>query len=403
MRAPNDPADALSVGNELVPGITYQDFVQEALLHRTEAEFRASPFFQTVGAPLAALLSTPRIEEAAVAGNPEGEVQSDVLRVVHWNIEKGKGLRGLIHFLTTDPFLRAAHIYTLNEADSGTARSGNVDVVRALAHALGCHSVYLPSYIECTKGLDDDLLAPGENALGLHGLAVLSRLPIREARMAPLPHCHDYFRSPEKRFGLRQGLYLRLEWQGRPLIVATTHLEVRRTPACRARQFRIFLQGLEAARDVWGRDHPVVLTGDWNTNTFQRGSVHDSLFEFLRIVFTGKGRLADQLLHPRSREPLFALLDAAGYEVDPFNDATPTASQDLGTVEDLRLLPRWLGKALLKTFGLPGRVLQMRLDWIAARGLKVAGSPRTLAGFRWEHRRVSDHAVIGADLCRSAR
>ncbi len=380
---------------ELVPGLSYREFVAETFRHATERQFRSSAFFGRWGADLLALLTTPRVEPAPGPAVPPG---SSRLRFVHWNIEKGKALPGLVHHLTTDPFLRSADLVTINEADIGTARSGNVDTVRELASALGCASVFLPSYVECTKGLDDDLLAPGENTRGLHGLTILSRLPVLDVRMTALPHCWDYFHFHEKRFGFRQGLYVKLDWNGRPLIVATTHLEVRRTPACRARQFAPFLEFLDGLRAEWGRGLPVVLAGDWNTNSFRRGAVPHSVAELLRILSTREERLAEELVRPARYEPVFALLERHGYAFEPFNDRTPTASQDLGTVEDLRMIPRGLAEALVRRMRLAGRVLRMRLDWIAAAGLEPAGEPVTLPGLTWEGGRASDHAPIGVDL-----
>ena len=98
----------------------------------------------------------------------------------------------------------------------GAAQRRRRCIPAELAAALGCHSVFLPSFIECTKGVGEDLLTPGENERGLHGLAVLTRLPVLDARMQALPSCFDYFDFHEKRFGFRQGLYVLLEWRGSP-------------------------------------------------------------------------------------------------------------------------------------------------------------------------------------------
>ncbi|MCA9727723.1 MAG: hypothetical protein KC729_08565, partial [Candidatus Eisenbacteria bacterium] len=246
-------ADELTA--EVAPGIAYRAFVEAASSCRTEAEFRASRFFRENGEALESVLSKPQIE-AHPATRPSGR-DDDRLRVVHWNIEKGKELPLIIRRLTTDPVLRAADLYCLNEVDVGMARSGgNAHVARVLAEALGCHSVFVPSYLECTKGPGAEAEAPGENRRGWHGLAILSRIPIESARVVALPHCFDYFDFFEKRFGRRQGLVARIRWQGAPLEVVTTHLEVRNTPACRARQMEALLQGI-------GAEEPVarVLTG----------------------------------------------------------------------------------------------------------------------------------------------
>ena len=173
------------------------------------------------------------------------------------------------------------------------------------------------------------------------------------------------------------------------LIVGTTHLEVRHTPRCRAVQFHGFLDGLEQARRAWNLDAPVILTGDWNTNSFARGGLLPSARGFLRIVGTEPARLERQLARPIPHEPLFRELAQAGYAIEPFNDFLPTVSQDLGVVEDLSLLPRTLARWISHRFGLAGRVLRMRLDSIAAKGVESAGPPCTVSGLFAQGRPVS--------------
>jgi endonuclease/exonuclease/phosphatase family metal-dependent hydrolase len=380
-------------GSELVPGVAYRDLVEAAMRHRTERSFHNSDFYRAHGAALESLLLTPRLETPATPPEPFG------LRVLHWNIEKGKELGGVIRQLREDSWMQRADLILLNEVDCGTARGGNGDQARLLSEALGMHHVWLPTFIECTKGVGSDLSAPGENRLGLHGLAVLSRWPILSARAAVLPPCHDYFEFHEKRVGGRRGLYTLIEAGGCRVVVATTHLEVRNTPRCRARQFDAFLRGLEAALTAWGtRRTPVILGGDWNTNSFRRGSFGAAAAEFLRLVTTPAAVLDRELAQPIAREPLFALLSEAGFELASCNEATPTAEQVLGTVEDLSLLPAPLARGINRAFRLSGRVLRMRLDWIAVRGLEACDRPVTISATGPNGRPVSDHAAIGVDL-----
>lgn len=397
---------------ELLPGATYQDFLRAALSCRTEAEFRRTPFFVRHGEELDRLLITPRVTTprqispgmgapaAGAPGQPSGDAPggggasvTGPLRVVHWNIEKGRSLEGIARRILDDPWLRGAGVYCLNEIDRGTARGGNLDQPRALAERLGCVAVDLPCYIECTRGVGADLLVPGEHRLGLHGLAILTRLPVLEARAAVLPHCHEYFDFHEKRYGGRRGLYVRLLWRGRPLLVATTHLEVRNTPKCRARQFDAFLRGLEPFTGM-----PAIVTGDWNTSTFRRGTLASSAAEFVRILFTAPEDLARQLIDPSGREPLFSRLAAAGFRWREANEAVPTAEERLGRVEDLGHLHPRVAARLLSISGLADRVLRMRLDWIATRDLRAAGPSRTWPAGEQAGVPLSDHALIGAEV-----
>lgn len=451
MRAAGDP------GAELVPGVTYAAFLSAAGEHRSEVSFRASAFYRDHGAALERLLLTPRIGRpeaggqtplvpaaaatapapdavpapgavpapdavpapvakavpapAPVASAPEADGGIGRVRVLHWNIEKGRQLAGIIRRLREDPWMRRADLILLNEVDSGTARGGQVDQAAVLADALGMHHAWLPAYIECTKGTGLDLLAEGENRLGLHGLAILSRWPVLAARAAALPSCHDYFGFHEKRYGGRRGLYALLGAGERRFVAATTHLEVRNTPRCRARQMAAFLRGLREAIEVWNASPgdgghgpvPVILGGDWNTNTFRRGTVLRSAREFVRLVTTPEDEMARQLAWPCPREPLFALLAAEGFAVERCNQPEPTAGQMLGGVEDMTALPGFVAKRLVRAFHLSERTLWMRLDWIAVRGWQAEGSgvtppAVTLPAADADGCELSDHVAIGAEV-----
>lgn len=393
--------------SELLPGLAYQDFVSEALKHRTEKAFRDSELFQRRAGAIDALLDTPVFHRRSAGGPPgtnprpsgaSADRGRPALRVVQWNIEKGKKLDGIRRFLASDPDMKGADIITLNEVDSGMNRSGNADVTAELSAALGMDAVFVPNYIECTKGLPREAFLPGENTRGLHGVAILSRLPIRDVAIHGLPPCWDYFDFPEKRFGGRRGLYVALDWNGRTVVVATVHIEMRGTPTCRAMQFRSFLDGLGRCEAAWGKGLPVVVTGDWNTHTFRRGGRLNSGREFVRIIGTPRGRLEGDLVQPYRHEPLFEALKEARLDVEGVNDGAPTASQALDTVEDLAIFPDWFGRGLVRLSGLEGRVLRMRLDWIAVRGLRAAGKARTMMPDGEDGEPLSDHALIIADV-----
>ncbi len=450
---------------ELIPGVTYGELVATASRHRTEVSFRGSAFYREHGATLEQLLRRPRVaapekrtddegrmvpgvgptpadpaerDGAADRADPEdpadpdlsfhsGGSDSGAIRVLAWNIEKGRDLDGIIRRFREDSWMRRADLLLLSEVDCGTARGGNVDEARRLSDALHLHHAWLPTFVELTKGTGVDLVAKGENTLGLHGLAILSRWPILAARAAVLPSCHDYFDFAEKRIGGRRGLFALIAAGDRPIVAATAHLEVRRTPRCRERQFAAFLRGLEESLQAWraegllggglssrsegagyatagsARRAPVVLGGDWNTNTFRRGTLPRALVEFARVITTPPENLAAELVAPFSREPLFQLLTGAGFTVAPCNESAATVSQDLGSVEDLAVLPPPLARLVDRTFGLSKRVLRMRLDWIAARSLEVAGPPVTLSASRPDGSALSDHAAIGVDLRRGGR
>ena len=360
----------------------------------TLASLKASPFWEERGQEILGLLR--RLQSGSPRHpSPEGGAR-DRMRIVHWNIERGKNLDAVLHNLKEHPDLRGADLVLLNEVDVGMARSGNRHTARELAEGLGLHWVFSPSYLELTKGLREEMQAPGENRESLHGLAVLSRdEPVRVERVE-LPEIFDTFDFVEKRFGARTALVVHLGAARGDLVIASTHLEVRDTPTGRRLQLQGLLKDLDAHLEDWGiAEAPVLLAGDLNTHTFSRGSVVRNARAVGRILATPLDRLAEELTEPwrGGREPLFQALRAAGFRYEELNDRSPTVSLLLRGVEEAENLPlflrRWIGRAA----AIGERVLPMRLDWFAARGFPASPEAHRPAVTRTAT--VLPHAVHG--------
>jgi len=287
------------------PPFPLKEAVRVALAAPTPEDFYATPFYCQHGAALEEWLHAVRSggPPATAAAEPAARV-----RLVQWNIQQGKAWDRILAAIEAEPRLREADLWTLNEVDIGMARSENRDVCRALADQLGMHWVFAANYLELTKGLGADRLAPGENQVGLHGCALFSRWPLLRASAAELPECHDYFRfREEKRYGCRRVLWAIVAHPMGEFLLATTHLEVRNTPACRARQMAAALSALP--------DLPGWFTGDWNTNTFHRRSLHQQAREFLRLQRTPPEEIDRQLRYPWGREPLLRMVEAGDFSL----------------------------------------------------------------------------------------
>ena len=301
------------------------------------------------------------------------------IRVVTWNIEKGKRWSLLERCLEAEP-IRSAGILCLQEVDEGMARSGNRRIADEIAGRLGMRVVFGPAFKELTKGIGDELLAPGENATALQGNATLSRYPIIESKNIRLPSGFDHSRRAEKREGDRHALIARIDCGGRPLTVANVHLEVFSTALCRRRQTRFILDHIPAG--------PAIITGDFNTNTFNRGNLFHTIHSISRLL----GRdVQPGLMMPWLREPLFKDLRAAGFVWDAFNDTLPTCSVDLSSLEDRVYVPGPIRRRILSRY----RTLLLRLDFIACRDLQALSPGRTLCDLPC---RPSDHLPITCDL-----
>lgn len=281
------------------------------------------------------ILYTPFLSnEAWIRGSrPHRPVRNGfgpVIRACQWNIEGGRQL-GLIRLALTDPagfeaeaakgkpnepealkairteieLLREADVVVLNEVDLGLRRTDYRDVARELAQALHMNYAYGVEFVEVDKlvmgqeqhQLDDPQLRTKlKKALevdplryrGLQGSAILSRYPIRSARIHRLVQCYDWYGkekeaiaaiekgkrlaasrvfleriSRELRHGNRIALIADIEVPESPtglVTVANTHLENKCSPECRRAQMADVLL---AIRDI---ANPVILAGDLNTN-----------------------------------------------------------------------------------------------------------------------------------------
>jgi len=363
--------------------------------HPTLASLHADPAWPGLEARLSALL-TP-IRTWSPDHDREQSHNGTRLRVGHWNLEHGNRFDAIARALETHPALAGADLVTLNEVDLGMARSGNRDVARELAARLGLHAAWGALFLESTRGRDDDALhaAPQDNAESLFGLAILSRWPLANARLVPLPGPERLLFERERMTGRFVALVCDVTHPTRPFVAATVHLEVHRTRAHRAAQMRRVLDALA------GESRPVVLAGDWNTHTFDRGEAHATV-EAAVALLTWPGRsLATRLIHPdrgHHREGVFDELSRAGFHWERYGDRSPTLGLRFERLGEVHALPQPLRAMATRGLAWAERRARLRLDWIAARGFRHdAGSGETIAGLDGPGR-ASDHAPIVAEL-----
>ena len=279
------------------------------------------------------LLRTPFLSnEAHYAGAqpilPDVPELGPSLRVVMWNIERGLRLDEVkLAFTDADAFLQTrddeipgtvvsqvreelevlqtADILVLQELDWGMKRTGYREVVREMGAALKMNWAYAVEFLEVDpielgterfdempederEHLREDIEVDKKLYRGLHGTAILSRYPIREARVIPLlVQGHDWYHDEKRgvspiesakrgtasmvflekifreiRRGGRTHLFVTLDVPHLPggrLTVSAPHLEARTKPAIRREQMNIVLSHL---REI---EHPVIIAGDLNT------------------------------------------------------------------------------------------------------------------------------------------
>lgn len=283
---------------------------------------------------LRAVLTTPFVSnEAYYRGakphRPLIDGFGPALRVAHWNIERGiqvDRIKQLFsaprEFLNSLPpakdsaerkavarqaeILRGADIIVLNEVDWGLKRSGYRAVISELGQALNMNWAYGIEFVEVDpinlgtedfEGIEEagereklvaEIQVDKAKLRGLHGTAILSRYPIREARLVPFETVgYDWFAGEHKRVaaiekgkravagtvflervsreirrGGRTSLIATIDVPYLPekrATVAAPHLENRTKPENRRKQMAELLTLLEENRN------PVIIAGDLNT------------------------------------------------------------------------------------------------------------------------------------------
>ncbi|MEX1363239.1 MAG: endonuclease/exonuclease/phosphatase family protein, partial [Nannocystaceae bacterium] len=306
------------------------------------------------------------------------------LRAAAWNIERGKRFETVAGVLAEHPRLRELDLVLLTEVDHGVGRSGNLDVASRLAERLSMGHVFAPSHLLLSAGdhAEQDHGVP--NTLAMHGVALLTRFPVRRLRGVGLPEYADKLGAVERRLGAKRALLAELEAPGGPLTVAVVHLDPFAPPRHRAWQ----MQSILAAVSGLHQPH-LLLGGDLNTNTYHlgdpKGLVVDVLSKLLRLGFAGT--VAHYMIPEQQFERgVFETMAEAGLHTEGFVDpSTGTYRFDLNDPEtvDKALstlsgpVVRWLQRRLEPW----GGTVPLRMDWFAGRGLQpraawTVGRPR---------------------------
>jgi endonuclease/exonuclease/phosphatase family metal-dependent hydrolase len=338
------------------------------------------------------------------------------LRVALWNIERGLELDH-IKLCLTDPkafmakveeerkkakeekktirnvdlekipgeieLLKSADVWILNEVDWGVKRTEYREVIRELGKALNMNWAYGMEFLEIDSkqlGIDefDDGETPDQQkqlqevfdvdknrVRALHGNAVLSRYPIRSARLVPFTIGYDWFQESkihplekgkrkaailigedllrEVRRGQRSTLYVDLDVPDAPgqrVTIASTHLENRAKPKVRRQQLQ------ELLHEVSEISNPVIIAGDMNTTGSDATptNVQNMLYKRYGSLdfWTTKGiqwSTGVGILYSGSKA--FLKVAAIQYRVDPTSANIPGASPNLergffSTLEDYR-------------------------------------------------------------------
>lgn len=296
--------------------------------------YEKEPLPHDIENKLDTLLTTPFVNNT-LQKSPLNFLKSpgigDFLRIVQWNIERGLEYEAIEASFTDEArfealldkekypigsserhklleqasMLRTADVIVLNEVDWGMKRSGYRNVAAELAAKLKMNYAFGVQFVELSP-IHFSRIQPGSDAgenkildlakvdpalyKGLHGIAILSRMPLKNVRLVPFEsQPYDWYKSEkdgisllekgkreiskkvflektlrEVRRGGRTMLFADIVDSRIPqgsATIAATHLENRTSPANRVKELK------ELLGQIKNINHPVIVAGDMNTST----------------------------------------------------------------------------------------------------------------------------------------
>jgi endonuclease/exonuclease/phosphatase family metal-dependent hydrolase len=291
-------------------------------------------------------------------------------RVVAWNAERCRDVEAAGRLLAAS----GGDVLLLSELDHGMARSGQAHAARALAARLGCGYAFAVEFLELGLGGPAEraaLPAGAANEVGYHGNAILSRAPLQRPALVRLGDDGAWFDGArgERRVGGRVAVVAQVELAGAPVTVAAVHLESHGDPAQRAAQTAALLDAL----DEYDPRAPVLIGGDLNTFSLGLAQVSDRA-----AVAAALRADPDRWRRPERHEPLFALVEARGYEWRAANRVGEPTHRHATASGSARG--------------------QLKLDWLLVRGLSASAPAVIDAVDPASGAALSDHEAVAASV-----
>jgi endonuclease/exonuclease/phosphatase family metal-dependent hydrolase len=377
-----------------------QPFLEEMRRFSSTRELQASALYQRLRPEVERVLNG-LVEEnlSPVSSGSYGDELRPV-RVTAWNIERGTRLESIIAVLKEHPSIRESDLLLLTELDYGMARSSNRFVAREIAEALQLNYAFAPCYLSLVKGSGLESETEGDNTQALHGNALFSRYPLRNAHQLALPNGKDKMRGKEKRLGAQRVVIADVLHPLGTFRAVSLHLDAHSTQRHRHLQMKLLLGHLESLSPQL----PVIIGGDWNTSTYNSRRALYAVAGFWRRVMMGVGYfISTHYLYPDRwfERGLFRELERRGYDYRSLNE--PGVGTLHYSVDDIAVntnmadwIPHWCFHFLKWSLRNHGGRASLKLDWFAGRRIRPAPGhkPHVVGGLRDEKGRLSDHDAI---------
>lgn len=332
-------------------------------------------------------------------------------RAICWNIERGIEFEGILHQLRDHPLLKEADIFLLPETDLGMARSANRNVAKELARELKLNYYFVPTYINLSKGNGTELHFEGENTLGIHGNAILSRYPLKDFHCIPLHNNKDKMKGKEKRIGNQQALACTVTFPQGDVRIICSHLDAHSSKRHRKDQMRMIMDHLKTLPPL-----PSLFGGDLNTTTYDSSNAFWAIYGFwVRVAMGVRYVIAKHYPYPQRlfEKGLFKTFGENGFDYQNWNEpggcTLHYSVEDLKRVKNLKdIIPNWCFKFIDWALSKNNGRCSFKIDWFAAKGLTLASpqpssslsplSPQVVGNLKYQGRECSDHDAILVDF-----
>ena len=335
-------------------------------------------------------------------------------RALCWNVERGIEFEGILHTLQNHPEIKEADILLLPETDLGMARSANRNVAHDLAKNLGFNYYFVPTYINLSKGNGTEIHFEGDNTLGLHGNAILSRYPIEEFHQIPLHNNKDKMKGKEKRLGNQQALVCTVILPQGKIRVICAHLDAHSSKRHRRDQMHTILKYINKLPPL-----PSLFAGDLNTTTYNSSKAFWAIYGFwVRVVMGVRYVIVNHYPYPDRmfEKGLFKSFEDYGFDYKNWNE--PGACTLHYSVEDLKkiknlkdIIPNWCFKFIDWALSKNNGRCSFKIDWFAAKNLKLVhtqdpfenavyspSSPKVIGCPKYQGKECSDHDAVMVDF-----
>ncbi len=335
-------------------------------------------------------------------------------RAVAWNVERGICYDEIIYFLKNHSVMAKADILLITETDLGMARSGNRNIAEDIARELGMNYFFVPSYLNLAKGAGTENEASGDNTIGIHGNAILSRYPIHNPRIVSFPNPHDKMVGREKRLGQQRALIATVDLAGKPVRVGCFHVNVRSTQKQRKEEVERVVQAIAEEGNM-----PALIGGDWNTSTYDSHNAASAIIGFwVRVCMGTHNMIRNHYPHPERffEKKLFQMLEKNGFDYRTCNEIGATTNhyrvESIKQFKNLReWIPDWCFRFIEWSLKEHEGKCSFKLDWMAQRGLTIlkdnevssslkgsSVAPKVIGNLIHNGREASDHDAISFDF-----